>query len=249
MQKNPIVSNLISINDLKTWLQRDLTPRDKLLLVLASFDSPCQVKDIKAKALEAGFSIPKVWNISSVLKRSKGLAIKIPDGWEITESGLQQLTSIGVFIANPSVAHVATDLRNMLPSIKDENTRAFAEEAIKCHELGLYRSAIVMSWLAAVGVLYEHVHQNCLSKFNAEAKRVNGKWKDATTTDDLSKMKEVDFLDRIENISVIGKDVKNQLQECLKKRNSCGHPNSLQIRANTSAAHMEILLLNVFSKF
>lgn len=62
-------------------------------------------------------------------------------------------------------------------------------------------------------------------------------------------MKESIFLDILESISVIGNDVKKELKKCLDLRNSCGHPNSLVIGENRVAAHVEILILNVFSKF
>jgi len=108
-----------------------------------------------------------------------------------------------------------------------------------------------MSWLAAVDVLHNHVHANHLAAFNAEAKRIDPKWKYAKTTDDLGRMKESDFLDRIAvaPLSIIGKSVKKELKDCLDRRNRCGHPNSLTIGANTVAHHLEILLLNVFKKF
>ena len=62
-------------------------------------------------------------------------------------------------------------------------------------------------------------------------------------------MREADFLDRLVAISVLGKNVKEELKECLDRRNACGHPNSYKIGANTVAHHIEILLLNVFKKF
>jgi hypothetical protein len=106
-----------------------------------------------------------------------------------------------------------------------------------------------MSWLAAVDVLHAHVHAKHLDAFNAEAKRVDSRWKDARSTDDLGRMGEADFLDRITALSIIGKNVKNELKGCLGRRNACGHPNSLKIGANTVAHHLEILLLNVFKVF
>ena len=81
--------------------------------------------------------------------------------------------------------------------MKDVTTRAFVEEAIKCHEAKLYRSAIVMSWIAAVDVLYREVVAKHLAAFNAEAKSVNSKWKAAVNEDGLTKMGELDFLDRL----------------------------------------------------
>ena len=50
-------------------------------------------------------------------------------------------------------------------------------------------------------------------------------------------------------MSVIGKNTKTELLKALNLRNSCGHPNSLRISAHTAAAHLELLLLNVFDKF
>jgi len=240
---------LLSSSDLKTWLHRDLSQRDKLLLILASFDAPCQVKDMKDRAKDAGFRVPGSWNPSAALGSTKGLAIRTPKGWEITEAGRQHLRNLGVTKISPAAVQVATDLRAELPKIKNPDARAFVEEAIRCHEAELYRSAIVMSWLSAVGVLHNHVHAKHLKAFNAEAKRVDGRWKDAKTTDDLGKMGEADFLDRIAALSIIGKNVKEELRGCLKRRNGCGHPNSLKIGTNTSAHHLEILLLNVFKVF
>ena len=240
---------LLGVSDLKTLLHQDSPPLDKLLVILASFDEPCSVKDLVTRASEAGFRIPKNWNPSSIMGRSKGLAIRAPNGWELTDAGKQRLRNLGVTKISPAAVQVATDLRAELQNIKDDDTHAFVEEAIKCYEAELHRSAIVMSWLSAVDVLQNHVHTKHLKAFNAEAKRVDAKWKDAKTTDDLGRMGEADFLDRIAALSILGKNVKEQLKSCLKLRNGCGHPNSLKIGPNTVAHHIEILLLNVFQKF
>lgn len=244
------MNNILSANDLKAWLHRkDLKPRDKLLLALATFDAPCQVKELSSRAADAGFRIPKGWNVSKSLGMSDGQAIRIPQGWEITDSGRQHLRNLGVAKIGPAAVQVATDLRTELANITNADTRAFVEEAIKCYEAELYRSAIVMSWLAAVDVLHGHVHSKHLKAFNTEAKRVDAKWKDANSTDDLGRMSESDFLDRIGALSVVGKNVKKELKDCLDRRNGCGHPNSLKVGPNTAAHHVEVLILNVFKAF
>ena len=66
---------MLGVFDLKTWLHRDASRLDKLLLILATFDEPCEVKEIEMRASEAGFRISKNWNPSTILGRSKGLAI------------------------------------------------------------------------------------------------------------------------------------------------------------------------------
>ena len=144
---------------------------------------------------------------------------------------------------------VAVTLRNTLPKIKDDNTRAFVEEAISCYENKLNRAAVVLSWVGAVSLLYQHVVDTKLAAFNTEAQRRNPKWKLATTTDDLARMDEYDFLQIAEGISVIGKSVKHELEGALKFRNGCGHPNSLKIGESRVSAHIETLVLNVFAPF
>lgn len=239
---------LLNISDLKTWLHRDLGQREKLLLVLASLDSPSQIRDIKERAIEAGFQLPRSWNPSNSLGRSKGMAIRTPKGWEITESGKQHLRNLGVSKISPAAIQVATDLREILSKINDSEIRSFLEEAIGCYEAQFFRSAIVMSWTGAVAVLHKYVHSNYLTQFNTEAKRVNPRWRDAINQDDLGNMREGEFLDRIAAISVISNDVKKELKNCLNRRNSCGHANSFRVSANTTAHHIEVLLLNVFER-
>jgi hypothetical protein len=241
--------SLLSSNELKTWLHRDLTQRDKLLLILATFDHPVEIRDITARAREAGLKIGSSWNPSATLRRTSGLAIKTPSGWEITDPGKQHLRNIGVSKISPAAVQVASDLRAQLEKIGNEDTKQFVEEAVKCYEAELYRSAVVMSWLAAVHVLYQDIIYKHLGVFNDLASTIDAKWKKAKTMDDLGRMKESDFLDRLAGISVLGKNVKEQLKICLDLRNACGHPNSMKIGANTVARHIEILLLNVFTVF
>jgi hypothetical protein len=62
-------------------------------------------------------------------------------------------------------------------------------------------------------------------------------------------MKEAEFLDVLVALSILGKNVKQELENCLKLRNGCGHPNSLRIGEARVSAHIEILILNVFSRF
>jgi hypothetical protein len=239
---------LLTSGELKEWLHKDLGKLDRVLLVLATQDEPISVSKINELANAAGFRAMRKWNASAVLGGSKGKAIRTT-GWELTDAGKMHLRDLGVSTISPAAMQVAVDLRNHLAKVTDPQTRDFVEEAIKCHEAELYRSAIVMSWLGAVDVLQKCVHQHHLAAFNAEAKRVNVKWKAAKSQDDIGKMGEGDFLDRIEALSIIGKNVKAQLKAGLDLRNGCGHPNSLKVSVNKSAAHIETLLQNVFEKF
>ncbi|WP_019052951.1 hypothetical protein [Sphingobium xenophagum] len=240
---------MLSESDLKQWLHKELKQLDKLLLILATFDAPTKLAGIRERGAEAGLKIGKTWNPSASLGKSKGLAIRVPEGWELTESGKAYLRNLGVTSLSPAAMQVATDLRAHLGKIINYNTRAFVEEAIKCHESALYRSAVVMSWLAAVDVLHRVVVANHLAAFNASAKSVDAKWKDAVNEDGVGRMGEEKFLERCAAISVLGKNQKDELLKGLKLRNGCGHPNSLKVGPNAVANHIEILLLNVFEPF
>ena len=241
--------SLLKPADLKTWLHRDLPQADKLLLLLATFEAPCSIKALKARAAEAGLIIGKTWNPSATLNRTKGLAIKLPEGWEITDGGRQHLRNVGVGGVSPAAVQVATDLRSHLTAVANPDVRTFLEEAVKCFEAELYRSAVVMSWLGAVGVLHDQVVAHHLEAFNTEAKRVSSNWKNAITADDLGRMKESEFLDRLAAISIIGKNVKERLKVQLDLRNACGQANSFAIGPNTVTSDIEVLILNVFKRF
>jgi hypothetical protein len=231
-------------------LSQNLPARDKLLICLAVQPvKPKEVKEVKSLAAGAGWRAVQRKNVSAVLSREPFLVVRTPNGWELTSTGSQHVARIaGPLMASP-IPQVASSLRAQLVKITDENTQHFVEEAIVCFETRQYRAAVVLSWVGAVAVLQNYVQTNALAAFNAEASRRDSKWKHAKTADDLGRMKEHDFLDTLESISVLGKNVKQELQKCLQLRNGCGHPNSLQIADHKVSAHIEDLILNVFGKF
>jgi hypothetical protein len=201
----------------------------------------------------AGFREIRKWNVSDILASSKGKAIRYADGWSIGKRGISDLNVKGI-LAKSSTAHVqvAADLRKILLGVKNDQIRSFVEEAVGCYESGYFRAAVVLSWVGAVSVLHEEVIKNYLVKFNAEARRLNAKWKDASTGDHLGLLDEGEFLDLIAspNVGLLGKNVKEELKNSgLKLRNGCGHPNSMIIGRNKASAHIEFLIENVFSKF
>jgi len=223
---------------------------EKILICLANdVDQPFKVKDIKTLAVSSGLRIAKNWNISQALSASNGLAVRTDYGWELTLDGRKRVAEIVGPSALSSIPTVASSLRQYLPGLTDKQTKEFIEEAIKCYENNHLRAAVVLSWVGAISMLHKHVIENNLVDFNAEALRRDSRWKNAKTTDDLGRMKEHDFLNIIEKLSIIGKNVKQELEACLKLRNSCGHPNSLKIGESRVASHMEILIMNVFSVF
>lgn len=235
--------------EVASWLQRRLTQRDKLLVILMYARKPSSIQELRAHGVNLGFRIPQRWNPSAILARSKGLAVKTTSGWQITRAGREHLDALGLSETGKAVKEVNLSLHSELDNVVDSSARAFVQEAITAFELGLYRSAVVMSWLSAVHFMYAYVREQALELFNTAAREKDPRWKDANNEDGLARMAERDFLERLHAISVIGKSTKAALVECLDRRNGCSHPNSLRLGANTAAHHIEILLLNVFTKF
>lgn len=242
----------LSKDALQTLLsQAGLSRLDKLLLILFSEDeAPKTLSKIKEIGSANGLRECVKWNISDTLSKSQGKATSIKGEWSITAPGRNHLVTEKLVTEKKTQLHKdVADLRSHLAAIQNPQTKSFLEEAISCLEADQNRAAVVYSWIGAVAVLYDEVVNKHLVAFNPEAVKRDSKWKNAKTADDLSRMKEYDFLNVLESISLIGKNVKQELQQCLQLRNACGHPNSLKIGERKVAAHIEILILNVFAKF
>lgn len=242
---------MIDIERLKDLLSKtEYSRKDKILLCLAvDSNNPKQPKDVRNLAVSSGLRAAKKWNFSQILKTLLPLAINTNEGWELTTDGRKRVAEIaGPYASNP-IQIVASNLRQFLPNFNSTETKAFIEESTECYESRHFRAAVVLSWSGAISLLHNYVVGNKLAEFNAEALRRDAKWKNAKSSDDLGRIKESDFLNIIEKLSVIGKNTKQELENCLKLRNGCGHPNSLKIAESRVASHLEILILNVFDKF
>jgi hypothetical protein len=244
---------MLTIGDAKKIVHGPkLTTREQLLVVLAVEPAePQQVQRIRERCIEAGLPKLAKANISDVLGRYNGFVARTPQGWELQEAGLARVREIAQAVnIKLVVTNSSNSLRGHANAIADSLTKSFVVESITCFEANQYRAAVVFSWAGAVALLHKEVFTTKLADFNAEALRRDAKWRVAKQQDDLGRMKEHDFLDVCEALAVIGKNVKQILQnECLMLRNACGHPNSAAIAENSVAAHIEKLIKNVFSRF
>jgi hypothetical protein len=243
---------LISSEELTDFLSsKDLPRREKVLLILAyNSTTSLSLADIKRIAINHGLREIEKWNVADILLKAKGLAVRVPDGWKLTGRGVEFIKTEFQIQEKPTAKDAAIQLRSHLAKVQNSETREFIEESIKCLENDLYRSAVVMSWVGAMSILYDYVILNRLSDFNTEAKRRKTDWKSAITKDDLALMKESEFMDILANLSLIGKNTKEHLKNnCLNLRNSCGHPSSLKIGKHTVEAHLEFLILNIYEKY
>lgn len=239
--------DLLSSEAVKQYISDSAVPqKDKVLLCLSVGSEKAKtVKEITQIGVTCGYPSIKRINVSSILARQQGLVLRSPDGWELTTKGKAHIKGL---IGGP-VAVLSSTLRVVLNTISNPETLNFAEEAVQCFEAHLYRAAVVLSWVGAISVLYDHVLTNHKEAFNSAAVNKNPRWKNANTSDDLARMKEADFLEVCESASIIGKSVKQELQTALTFRNGCGHPNSLKLGEHRVSAHIESLILNVYSQY
>lgn len=241
---------MLSDTQLKNLLsKKEFSKTDRILLCLAADPlQPRQVSDIKDIGIRCGLRTIKDWNISAFLGKAFDRAIKTKDGWELTTDGENAIRTI---VGASPITTVSPSLRKIAVNINNEDTKNFVLEAIACFEAHHYRASVVLSWVGAVSVLYDHVlnDSSLLATVNAEARRRNKDWKDAKSKDDLGLMKERTFLEILVKLSVVGKSIKTELLGCLNLRNGCGHPNSMIIGEHKVSAHIEFLVQNVYSKF
>ena len=242
---------MIPIEQLPNLLvSNDFTRLQKCLIAMATdVERHWRPTDVRTTITDHGLPAAKKWNISSILSSAGSYTARFPDGYSISLDGRKHIAETVGPVATGIASPVSSQLRQHFGGITDPLTRSFVEESISAFESSLFRSAVVLSWVGAVSVLYEHVTSNHLSAFNAELLKRNSKARSIKTTDDLSLIKEYDFLQICSAISVIGKNVKGELEKCLKLRNGCGHPNSLAIGYHLAAAHIEVLMLTVYSKY
>lgn len=228
---------------LKQVLHEQHTALVKLLSILATFDTPASVTSIKERSQDAGFRIPRTWNVSSILARSKGMAIRTRNGWELHLKGQTCLETAGIVAAIEKQS--LSSLSQLVDKVADANLKSFLHEVVRAYEAKLYRSAIVMSWLSAMYILQLDMLENYLPEFNSEMLRINSSFKKITRIDQLGPIKESEQLIRMCAIGMFSPAVKKELEGCLDRRNSCGHPTAITYGSATVEHHIEVLLNNV----
>ncbi len=243
---------MLTLEQLKQAVHRQsVTKTDVALLCVAATGShSATTAAVRKLAVDAGVKAAKKINFSAHLSSAEDKVFKAPQGWELTDVGRKYVAGLAAqeLSASPAATE-ARSLRALLPKLKNDEARAFLAEAVVCAEQSLLRAAVVLSWVGAVALLHNEIVAHHLAAFNTEALKRDAKWKPAKSGDDLGKMKEFTFLEVAESISLFGKNVKQDLETCLKLRNACGHPNSLKIGTNKVAAHLESLALNVYAVF
>jgi hypothetical protein len=225
----------------------------KLLAILLDAEvmgySTEQMKEI---ASAHGASDVEKWNVYSFLSAVKrqGKVKQIGGKWSLTSAGRTWLAGQNI-LGGSVILQKREDIRKALLKVTNPHSQRYVEEAIRCIEAGALRASTIMAWIGAMSILYHHVFTNCLAAFDIKAAnhpRIKG-WNTATDVDDLATINEAFFLEVIETIGLVTPDQKKLLKNCLDWRNSSGHGNNVVIGEQQVAAHIEILVETVYSRF
>lgn len=142
-------------------------------------------------------------------------------------------------------------LKGVIAKVVDDKRRSFLAEAIACLGGDARRATVVMTWLAALDHLQEHVVKHKLVDFNAACARRTDRYRSTVIVgrDDFGDVKESVFIEVCRSAGVITNDVRKILDEKLGFRNSCAHPSDIVIGESKVVSFIEDLVDNVMSKF
>ena len=110
--------------------------------------------------------------------------------------------------------------------IADPVVKGFVEESVTCLKVGALRAAIVFLWAGVVRTLQEKVILKGVGNVNAAIQVHDSKARQVKTVDDFQYIKDKTFLLAAEGVGVVDKAERTTLEDALKLRNNCGHPNN-----------------------
>jgi hypothetical protein len=245
---------LLSVHELAQTGQRA-----PVLLLLSQIEQPAATVKIREKGVQVGFRKVTQWNVTDILKAAAkdGKVAQLATGWKLLGPGLKIIE--GHYRPEAAIIQETRhSLRAHLAKVADNQRRAFVEEAIKSFDVKAYRAAVVLSWVGAAHIIQDHIVLNHCAAFNAAgtarvAKAAsNGNRYNFTPVKsgkDFGVIGEADMLQLCQDAGILHKAEKQILQDRLDLRNQCGHPNPLVIAEHTVAHHIELLMLNVYSKY
>lgn len=136
--------------------------------------------------------------------------------------------------AHPSFVQVSKLLGDLPGKVGDVAERNFLTEAIKCYQIGAFRSCVVMTWNLAYSHLLHWILADPvrLSKFNANISKRYPKKAAITITshDDFTEeFKESEVIEICSTASLLSGNVIRILREKLGKRNTAAHPSTVTV--------------------
>lgn len=183
--------------------------------------------------------------LASLLKQ--GDVLKAGGGFKLAHGVRDKLQKAhGQTAATVKASAALTALATRLP---DASERAYFQEAMLCHKHGARRAAVVMAWNIAYAHLCDHILLRKLAEFNAQCVTANPKkfttHKIATMDDINNLLQESETIAIARDAKIITRNVFNQMDMGLKRRNAAAHPSSVIIGQEQADAHILDMIDNV----
>lgn len=216
----------------------------------------CSIGEITPYFAKAHFADPNRTRLSLRLSADKEVAKRASThgpAYSLTRAGLKRFDDLTSDIQASAKQEVLTPLSKKLTEaiapIKSAQVRRFLGEAIGCLNGGFLRASVVLSWQGALTVLQEQTLATHLNAFNTEAASRQFIKKKIERIEHFQRIQESDQLTCFEAAGLISKAVKVALNDCLTRRNNCGHPNDFEIGEAQVAGQLETLIVHVFKRY
>ena len=186
--------------------------------------------------------------LSEEVKKKGGRYVKHTKGYRLERAAFDEIRA--TVDAEPKRVHVARQLSDLVPKVKDTQERAFLEEAIRSYRVEAYRATIIMVWILTVDHLQKYVFGSHLTDFNnAIAAHPDKKMQPIVSYDDFSNLKESRVIELMRSAGVISNDVRKILDEKLGIRNSAGHPSGITFSGHKTTEFALDLIENLLLKY
>jgi hypothetical protein len=145
--------------------------------------------------------------------------------WSLTDMGEKRVRELlNLPSAEPEVEHDVGTLTDIAGRISEKKVRGYIEESVTCLQVGALRAATVFLWTGAIATLRDEVWVCGAVAIDQAIKTHNPKAPAFKKKDDFSYVKDSMLLQVAQDLGVIDKTEKGQLEDGLDLRNACGHP-------------------------
>lgn len=176
----------------------------------------------------------------------RGRYVKTRAGYVLERAYAKSLES--EHLGRPAAKNLSVSLRGTLSAISDPSVKSYLEEAIGCFEQNLLRSAVIMTWCVAYGLVRAWLYRNHLAALNSAM----ASWKNPvqiTKLDDFQELNEGTVIEAARKSGLISKEQHKTLKQLLDQRNSYAHPTPKAITPSFAEAYIESVLREILPHF
>lgn len=148
------------------------------------------------------------------------------------------------------------DIESLVERVRSQAAKSFIDEAVRCYQIGAYRSCVVATWIALVYDLLDKLRELALAGDSVAATHVEKFERNQVQRDTIEALKfEREILDVAKNqFELVSEQECVDLRRLFEDRNRFAHPNlnqdyeSLLASAELARAHLRSAVEHVLSR-